>query len=70
MPLETPARPGVYSLHRLQAPLPRLRPVRAVLPYVLVAAALLAVSEVLWLWHSWPVRQVLDGEQLIAEVST
>jgi type VI secretion system protein ImpK len=29
--------------------------------FVLIAAGLLAASEVLWLWHSWPVRQVLDA---------
>jgi hypothetical protein len=38
-------------------------------PYVLIAAALLVLSEILWLWHSWPVRQVLDGEQAIAGAS-
>lgn len=37
--------------------------------YVLVAAALLAASEVLWLWHSWPARQILDTEQPVARVS-
>jgi hypothetical protein len=41
-----------------------LRPLRAALPYVLIAAALLATSEILWLWHSWPVRQVLESERV------
>ena len=26
----------------------------------LAAVALLAISEILWLWQSWPVRQVLQ----------
>ena len=30
--------------------------------YVLLAVALLAASEVLWLWHSWPVRHLLDAQ--------
>jgi type VI secretion system protein ImpK len=29
--------------------------------FLLGAAGLLAVSEILWLWQSWPVRQVLQG---------
>jgi hypothetical protein len=45
------------------------RPLRAALPYALIAAALLATSEILWLWHSWPVRQVLEGERLTAGAS-
>lgn len=65
MPLDIPRpdiRPGdtLASWHRL------LRAVRVVLPYLLLAAALLGISEMLWLWHSWPVRHVLDSEQLIA----
>jgi hypothetical protein len=31
--------------------------------YVLVAAALLAASQILWMWHSWPVREILDAER-------
>jgi hypothetical protein len=69
MPLETPARPGTHSRHRLQAGYRRLRTLRAVLPYLLIAAALLGASEILWLWHSWPVRQVLEAERLIAGAS-
>jgi hypothetical protein len=30
---------------------------------VLVAAALLAASQILWMWHSWPVREILDAER-------
>jgi hypothetical protein len=48
----------------------RLQPSRGAWPYVLIAAALLVLSEILWLWHSWPVRQVLDGEQAIAGATT
>ena len=66
MPRDTPARPGAQPRHRWHL---RLQGLRAVLPYVLVAAALLAASEVIWLWHSWPVRQVLEGEQRIAGAS-
>jgi len=64
MPHEPP------HLHRrLQSWYRRLRPLRAALPYALVAAALLATSEILWLWHSWPVRQVLEGERLTTGAS-
>jgi hypothetical protein len=70
MPLETPARPGAHPSHSLQAWSQRLRSLRAAWPYVLIAAALLVLSEILWLWHSWPVRQVLDGEQFSAGPST
>ena len=30
--------------------------------FLLSVVGLLAVSEILWLWQSWPVRQVLQGE--------
>lgn len=66
MPLDTPARPAFHAGSALAVWHRLLRAVRAVLPYLLIAAALLAVSEMLWLWHSWPVRHVLDSEQLIA----
>jgi hypothetical protein len=69
MPLETPARPRAHPGHRLQAWYRRTRPPGAVWPYVLIAGTLLAASEILWLWHSWPVRQVLEGEQPIAGTS-
>ena len=65
MPLE----PRPQSRHRLQSWYRKLRPLRAALPYALIAAALLATSEILWLWHSWPVRQVLEGERLTAGAS-
>jgi len=42
---------------------PRVRPPPRPWVYALLAAALLVASEVLWLWHSWPVRQVLDAER-------
>lgn len=38
---------------------------RSIAAYLLVVVALLGVSQLLWLWHSWPVRHVLDSEQLI-----
>ena len=34
--------------------------------FLLSLAGLLAVSEILWLWQSWPVRQVLQTGQLAA----
>lgn len=37
--------------------------------YLLAAAALLAVSQLLWLWHSWPVREILDAERPAAGAS-
>jgi hypothetical protein len=30
--------------------------------WLLAACALLVLSEVLWLWHSWTVRELLDAE--------
>lgn len=30
--------------------------------WVLAACTLLALSETLWLWHSWPVRELLDTD--------
>lgn len=66
MPSEIPARPPTHDGHPLAGWQRVLRAVRAVLPYLLLASALLGISEMLWLWHSWPVRHVLDSEQLIA----
>lgn len=37
--------------------------------WLLAAGALLVLSEVLWLWHSWTVRELLDAET-VAGVST
>jgi hypothetical protein len=69
MPLETAARPSPHPSHSWPVWARRLRPPRVAWPYFLIAAALLVLSEILWLWHSWPVRQVLDAEQAIAGVS-
>ena len=69
MPPEAPARAGAHPPDRLHVWSLRVRALGAALPYVLIAAALLAASEVIWLWHSWPVREVLDGEQLTAGAS-
>jgi hypothetical protein len=66
MPLETPARPHGHAGRPLAGRQRRWRAIRTVVPYALLAAALLGISEMLWLWHSWPVRHVLDSEQLIA----
>jgi hypothetical protein len=66
MPLKTPARPGAQPRHRLQVWHLLLHALRAAIPYLLIAAALLAASEVIWLWHAWPVRQVLDREKQIS----
>jgi hypothetical protein len=44
----------------------RLRLPRARWVYLLVAVALLGASQVLWLWHSWPVREILESEMLVA----
>jgi hypothetical protein len=49
---------------RLLALYRRFRPSRAAWACIAAACALLAISEVIWLWHSWPVRQVLDAEQV------
>jgi type VI secretion system protein ImpK len=37
---------------------------------LLIAIALLAVSELLWLWQSWPVRQMLDAGYGVRSLST
>lgn len=47
------------------ARLRRFRLPRARWVYVLVALALLGASQLLWLWHSWPVREILESEKLI-----
>ena len=47
------------------ARLRRFRLPRARWVYVLAALVLLAASQVLWLWHSWPVREILESEKLI-----
>jgi hypothetical protein len=59
-----PPEPRPQPRHHSRSWYRRLRPLRAALPYVLIAAALLATSEILWLWHSWPVRQVLESERV------
>jgi type VI secretion system protein ImpK len=37
--------------------------------FLLTMVGLLAISEILWLWQSWPVRQVLQTGKLAAEMS-
>lgn len=70
MQIHMPARSGAKLSHRLALGSQRLRSWRRVWAYLLVALVLLGISEVLWLWHSWPVREVLDAEQLTAGAST
>lgn len=43
----------------------RLRLPRGPWAYLLVALALLAASEILWLWHSWPVREILATDRVV-----
>lgn len=56
------------ALHKLSRRLVawgrRLRLPRGPWAYLLVALALLAASEILWLWHSWPVREILETEHV------
>lgn len=54
------------GLSRKATWLGHLRLPRAAWVYVLAAAVLLGVSQLLWLWHSWPVREILDAERAIA----
>lgn len=66
MPPDTRVRPDAGSGDGLAGGHRGRRTARAIAAYLLLAIALLGVSEMLWLWHSWPVRHVLDSEQLIA----
>jgi hypothetical protein len=70
MHIPLPARSGAKLSQRLRTGLRRLRLWHPAWVYTLVALALLGVSQLLWLWHSWPVREVLDAEQLTAGIST
>ncbi|MDP3759551.1 MAG: hypothetical protein Q8R01_03405 [Ramlibacter sp.] len=65
MPLQAGAGPG----RKAGAWLRRLRLPRAAWVYVLAAAVLLALSQLLWLWHSWPVRQILDAGRPVVGAS-
>jgi hypothetical protein len=65
---ETPSQSRTRLNRKLGAWLGRRLP-RTAWVYVLAAAALLAVSQLLWLWHSWPVREILDAERPIAGAS-
>jgi len=66
---ESPLLSRARLSRRLTAWCARLPLPRAPWLYVLLAAALLAASEVLWLWHSWPVREILNVERPVAGVS-
>ena len=53
--------------HPSSAEAPRALRIRA--PLLLATMFLLVLSEVLWLWHSWPVREALDTEQITSGAS-
>ena len=62
---ETPSQSRTRLSRKALAWLGHLRLPRAAWVYVLAAAVLLGVSQLLWLWHSWPVREILDAERAI-----
>jgi len=62
MAAQTPSQAGAGPGRKAGAWFRRWRLPRAAWVYGLVAAVLLALSQLLWLWHSWPVRQILDAE--------
>ncbi len=68
MAAETPSQARNW-LSRKAAWLGQLRLPRSAWFYVLAAVALLAVSQLLWMWHSWPVREILDAEHPVAGAS-
>jgi hypothetical protein len=49
---------------RLLALYRRIRLSRMAWACIALACVLFALSEIIWLWHAWPVRQVLDAEQV------
>lgn len=53
---------SAMSLPRLAPPRKSrlLRALRRWAPYGIVAGGLLAASEMLWLWQTWPVREMLS----------
>jgi len=63
MAAETPTPPPARPSRNPAAWIARLRLPRAPWVYALAAAVLLALSQLLWLWHSWPVREILDSER-------
>jgi hypothetical protein len=65
---ETPSQSRARLSRKSGAWLGRWLP-RASWVYVLAAAALLGVSQLLWWWHSWPVREILDAERPTAGAS-
>jgi len=69
MTAQTPSQPGAGPGRKAAAWLRKLRLPRAAWVYALAAAVLLALSQLLWLWHSWPARQILDAERPVAGVS-
>lgn len=69
MAAETPSQTSARLSRRVGAWVGRLRLPRTPWVYALAAAALLALSQLLWLWHSWPVREILDAERPVAGAS-
>jgi hypothetical protein len=65
MAIESPVQSDAAGPQRLRTWLKRMQPPRAVWLYLALACALLVASEVLWLWHSWPVRELLESERAI-----
>jgi hypothetical protein len=66
---ETPSQPRNRPGRKWRAWIGEWRLPRAAWVYVLAAAVLLAVSQLLWMWHSWPVRQILNAEHPVAGAS-
>lgn len=62
MVVDMPAPSNARFVHRVRAWCRRRLPSRTAWAWLLAAGLLLAMSQVLWLWYSWPVRQVLDVE--------
>lgn len=66
MAIEFPVQPDATGSVTRRIRFKHLQPTRAAWICAAAACVLLAASEVLWLWHSWPVREVLESEQVTA----
>jgi len=69
MALEMPSQSRTRLSRKWGAWFGHWRLPRAAWVYMLAAVVLLAVSQLLWLWHSWPVREILNSEQPVAGAS-
>lgn len=65
MACETPSQPHSRQGRPWFARFARWRLPRSAWVYLLIAAGLLAASEIVWVWHSWPVREILDSERAL-----